>query len=91
MKNISGNLSYNRDASIRERDILDYGVGKMKFQNEEFGRHANHKLSSYLTELDGVVGIEDDADTLRVEYDTNVLSVNEVKRAADHFKGLFQE
>lgn len=89
MKNISDNLSHNRDVSIRQHHIQDYGVGKMKFQNEEFERLANHKLSSYLTELDGVVGIEDDDDTLRVEYDTSVASENDVKSAADHFKGLF--
>lgn len=89
MRKVSDNLSNNRDESIREHHIKDYGINKMKFQNEEFGRLANHKLSSYLTELDGVVGIEDDEDTLRVEYDTNVVSEKEVKSAADHFKGLF--
>lgn len=89
MRKTSDNLSSNRDQSIREHHIKDYGINKMKFQSEEFGRLANHKLSSYLIELDGVVSIEDDEDTLRVEYDTNVVSEKEVKNAADYFRGLF--
>ncbi|WP_202707228.1 hypothetical protein [Sporosalibacterium faouarense] len=89
MKNTSRERQSEVNYEVERLHVKDLIVEKMKFQNDEFGYLANGKLSDYMREMDGVVGISEEDEALTIEYDLNTTDELELNRAAEYFKNLF--